>query len=81
MKTIGYFDSTSFLDQFRDKEFSGRWPDLRQFFHISVIRYPDNRCFQAFSPEEEAFTYKEAEARIEAVARYLVSQGDRKSVV
>ena len=75
MKTIGYFDSTSFLDHFRDKEFSGRWPDLRQFFHISVIRYPDNRCFQAFSPEEEAFTYKEAEARIEAVARCLVSQG------
>ena len=75
MKTIGYFDSTSFLDQFRGKEFSGKWPNLRQFFHISVLRYPGNRCFHAFSPEEEVFTYREAEEKIEAVSRYLASKG------
>ncbi len=74
MKTIDYFDSYSFLNEFRN-EFSGEWPNLRQMFHISVLRYPDNQCFHAFSPEEERFTYREAEKKIEAVSRFLASKG------
>ena len=75
MKTIGYFDSYSFLDQFRGKEFQGKWPNVKEMFHITTLRYPDNACFHAFSPEEERFTYTEAEKRIKAVARYLASKG------
>ena len=78
MKTIGYFDSYSFLDEFRGKEFQGKWPNVREMFHISALRYPDNACFHAFAPEEERFTYTEAERKIEAVARYLASKGVRK---
>ena len=75
MKTIGYFDSYSFLDAFRGKEFQGKWPNVREMFHISVLRYPENACFHAFSPVEERFTYTEAEKKIEAVARFLASKG------
>ena len=78
MKTIGYFDSYSFLDEFRGKEFQGKWPNVKEMFHITALRYPDNACFHAFSPEEEKFTYTEAERKIEAVARYLASKGVRK---
>ena len=75
MKTIGYFDSYSFLDAFRGKEFQGKWPNVREMFHITVLRYPENACFHAFSPVEERFTYTEAEKKIEAVARFLASKG------
>ena len=78
MKTIEYFDSYSFLDEFRGKEFQGKWPNVKEMFHITTLRYPDNACFHAFSPEEEKFTYTEAESKIEAVARYLASRGVRK---
>lgn len=68
----------NFLDEYRGKEFEGRWPNVKIMFHISVLRYPDNKCFRAFSPKEITFTYREAEKKIKEVSYYLLSQGVKK---
>ena len=68
----------NFLDEYRGKEFEGRWPNVKTMFHISVLRYPDNDCFRAFSPKEIKFTYKQAEKKIKEVSYYLLSQGVQK---
>ncbi len=78
MKTIDYVNTWSFLDEYRGKEFQGSWPNVKEMFHISVLRYPDNHCLRAFSPKEERFTYREAEERIKAVAAALMESGVKK---
>ena len=78
MKTIDYVNTWSFLDEYRGKEFQGSWPNVKEMFHISVLRYPDNHCLRAFSPKEECFTYREAEERIKAVAAALMESGVKK---
>ena len=67
-----------FLDEYRGREFNGTWPNIKETFHISCLRYPDNLCFRAFSPKEETFTYKEAEKKIKEVSYYLLSEGVKK---
>src|SRR5690554_4471868 len=64
-----------FLDEYRDTMFSGRWPTIPQMFDITVKRYPDNRCFTAFSPKELTLTYSEAHKQIIKVAEYLTEKG------
>ena len=78
MKTIDYVNTWSFLDEYRGKEFQGKWPNVKEMFHISVLRYPDNNCLRAFAPKEERFTYREAEERIKAVAAALMESGVKK---
>ena len=67
-----------FLDEYRGKEFEGEWPSVKETFHISALRYPDNLCFRAFSPKEESFTYREAEKKIKEVAYFLIAGGVKK---
>ncbi len=67
-----------FLDEFRGREFSGKWPTVKEAFHISCIRYPNNECFKVFTPKYMVFTYAEAEKKIREVANYLLSQGVKK---
>ena len=78
MSKKGDATAWSFLDDYRGKLFEGEWPNVRTMFHISVLRYPDNDCFKAFSPKKISFSYKEAEERIRAVSNYLLSQGARE---
>lgn len=68
----------SFLDAFRGKEFDGEWPTIKEMFHISCLRFPNNDCFRVFTPKAFTFTYSEAEKKIQGVANYLLSQGVRK---
>lgn len=68
----------AFLDEFRGKEFEGQWPNIKEMFHISCLRYPDNLCFHAFSPKEEKFTYREAEKKIKEVSYFLIADGVKK---
>ena len=68
----------NFLDEYRGKEFEEKWPNVKTMFHISVLRYPNNNCFKAFSPKEITFTYAEAEKKIKEVSYYLLSQGVKK---
>ena len=67
-----------FLDDYRGKEFDGRWPNVKTMFHISVMRYPKNDCFKAFSPKTISFTYEEAEKKIKEISYYLLSLGVKK---
>ncbi len=76
--------SYSFLDAYRGTDFVGEWPTVRQMFEITCKRFPDNMCFQAFSPEKLVFTYSEANKVIKRTANYLrslgVSKGDKIAV-
>ena len=77
MKNVEYRNAWAFLDDFRGKEFEGKWPTVPEMFHITALRYPDHLCFHAFDPEVR-FTYKEAESIIDRVARALVADGFRR---
>ena len=78
MSKKGDATAWSFLEEYRGRLFEGQWPDVRTMFHISVLRFPDNDCFKAFSPKEISFTYREAEEKIRAVSNYLLSHGAEK---
>ncbi len=77
MKNVEYRNAWAFLDEYRGKEFEGKWPTVPEMIHLSVIRYPDTLCFHAFDPEIR-LTYKETEDTIIRIARFLVSEGFRK---
>jgi long-chain acyl-CoA synthetase len=64
-----------FLQQFKGTEFDGEWPTLPQMFTITCKRYPDNKCFTAFSPKELSLTYSEVLEKVLQVADYLVESG------
>ncbi|MDR2149540.1 MAG: AMP-binding protein [Spirochaetaceae bacterium] len=64
-----------FLDEYRGMFFTGTWPTLPEMFRITVNRYGERPCFTIYEPERISLTYREALARIEAVARYLHSNG------
>lgn len=68
----------NFLNDYRGTYFNGQWPSLPELFNISVSRYPDNKCWETFYPEHECYTYSEAKAMIDRIARYLYSKGVRK---
>ena len=67
-----------FLEQYRGKYFDTEWPSLPQMFDIITERFPDNRCFEAFTPKHITFTYTEARTQFDKVARWLYSKGVRK---
>ncbi len=64
-----------FLDEYRGKVFTGEWPTVIQMFDISVSRYPENRCFSAFVPKKESFTYTEVQTYVKGLANYMLSKG------
>ncbi len=64
-----------FLNEYRGKTFEGEWPNIVQMFDITVKRYPDNRCFVAFTPEKQSLTYTEVRKLVIGLADYLVSKG------
>jgi len=64
-----------FLDKYRNTEFEGQWPSLAKMFDISVKRYPENKCFECFTPKHIQFNYVEAQKWMDTIARYLVSLG------
>ncbi|WP_320130348.1 AMP-binding protein [uncultured Sphaerochaeta sp.] len=67
-----------FLEEFRGKDFQGEWPTIVELFNISVKRYPDNRCYTAFVPTKETFTYSEVHTIVKQIGNYLVSHGVKK---
>lgn len=64
-----------FLDEYRGTEFTGTWPTLKQMFHISVLRYPDRRCWSCFGKNPISLSYSEAERTVLRVSEYLLSLG------
>ncbi len=67
-----------FLEAYRGKQFKGSWPTVVEMFEISVDRYAENKCFTAFVPKHETFTYKEVHKYVLSVADYLASKGVKK---
>ena len=67
-----------FLDEYRGRVFDSQWPSLPQMFDIITERFPDNRCYEAFTPRHITFTYTEAKAQFDKVSRWLYSKGVRK---
>ncbi|MDC7229260.1 MAG: AMP-binding protein [Sphaerochaetaceae bacterium] len=67
-----------FLEAYRGKKFKGAWPTVVEMFEISVERYPQNKCFTAFVPQYETFTYSEVHSYVLSVADYLASNGVKK---
>jgi long-chain acyl-CoA synthetase len=65
----------AFLEEYRGKAFSGRWPTLPEMFKISVSRYPQRYCFTIFEPDRISLNYTEALEKIQAIARWLHSRG------
>ena len=64
-----------FLDAYRGKMFDGQWPTVVQMFEISVSRFAQNKCFTAFVPKKETFTYEQAHEHILTIANFLVAKG------
>lgn len=67
-----------YLDQYRGTYFNSEWPSLAEIFNIVTARFPNNRCYEAFSPKHITFTYTEARVQFDKVARWLYKQGVRK---
>ncbi|MEW6566417.1 MAG: AMP-dependent synthetase/ligase [Spirochaetota bacterium] len=69
----------AFLDEYRGTYFTGEWPTLPEMFRITTKRYGDRPCFTIYEGDERiSLTYNEALKKIEAVSRWLYSQGIRK---
>ncbi len=68
----------AFLAAYKGKFYNGEWPTLPEMFRITVERYGDRPCFTIYEPHRISLTYKEAFAKIEAVARYLHGRGIRR---
>ncbi len=64
-----------FLEAYKGKMFEGDWPTIVEMFDISVDRYPQNKCFTAFVPKKESFTFEQVHAYVTSVSNYLVSKG------
>ncbi len=87
MKRYQPYDSISFLNEFRGKDFTGEWPTVPEMFSISVKRFPDRPCFTDFDGEggkKRTWTYSQALDAILRLASWMnengVMHGDRVAV-
>jgi len=76
--SVPYTDKPwAFLNDYRGKAFNGEWPTLPEMYKITVSRYPERACFTIYEPDRISLNYTEALKKIEAVARWLYSNGIR----
>ena len=68
----------AFLDEYRGKDFNGKWPTLPEMYKITVSRYGTRSCFTVFEPDRITLNYDESLVLIQSVARWLYSKGIRK---
>lgn len=73
MSNTTQFDPTTFLEEFRGKDFIGEWPTLVEMFEITTKRYKDNVCFRQFVPSDFQLTYSEAREKIIEVANNILT--------
>ncbi len=67
-----------FLDDYRGRVFDSEWPSLPQMFEIITERFPENQCYEVFSPKHQIYTYTEAKALFRRISNWLYAQGIRK---
>lgn len=71
-------DPIVFLDEFRQKDFTGEWPTLPEMFNITVKRFPNNNCFTDFEGPygaKQTITYSQAKEKILALANWMAVNG------
>ncbi len=66
-------DPRAFLEDYRGRDFDGKWPTLVETFEITVKRYKDNACFTQFVPHELKLNYSEAREKIIEAANYILT--------
>ncbi len=71
-------ETWKFLDAYRNKMFTGRWPAIDRLFRITVQRYPDRPCFVSFDPDYLSLNYREALEKAEKISAYLTGNGIAK---
>ncbi len=81
MSNTTQFDPTTFLDEFRGKDFNGEWPTLVEMFEITTKRYKDNVCFRQFVPNDFQLTYSQAREKIIEVANYILTYAKPKDKI
>ncbi len=64
-----------FLENYKGEFFQEEWPSLAQMFRITAHRFPERRCFEAFTPEHLVFSYNEAKDKVDTIAAYLQESG------
>jgi len=73
-----------FLDDYRGKQFAGRWPTLPELLSLTALRYPDRPAFTIYEPDRLSLNYREVLAKVEAAARKLrslgIGRGDKVAV-
>jgi len=75
---VPFANTWQFLEEYRGKIFTGQWPTLPEMYKITVMRYPERRCFTIFDPDRITLNYTESLKIIEAVARWLHSKGIKR---
>jgi long-chain acyl-CoA synthetase len=70
-----YRDAWSFLEEYRGKFYTGKWPTLPEMFRITAFRFGDRPCLTIYEPDRISLSYTEAQKKIEAIARWLHSKG------
>lgn len=71
-------DPIVFLDEFRQKDFTGEWPTLPEMFNITVKRFPNNNCFTDFEGPygaKQTITYSQTKEKILALANWMAVNG------
>jgi long-chain acyl-CoA synthetase len=71
-------DPIVFLDEFRQKDFTGEWPTLPEMFNITVKRFPNNNCFTDFEGPygaKQTITYSQAKEKIVVLANWMAVNG------
>ena len=51
-------DPIEFLEEFRGKDFTGKWPTLVEMLEITVKRYGNNPCFRQLVSKDLKLNYK-----------------------
>lgn len=64
-----------FLDAYRGRIFTSKWPTIPQLFDITTDRFADRACFTIYSPDRVSLNYRETRETILRVASYLASIG------
>ncbi|MCL2881109.1 MAG: long-chain fatty acid--CoA ligase, partial [Treponema sp.] len=73
-----YINTWKFLDDYRGKVFTGKWPTLPEMYRITAMRHGERPCFTIYEPGRISLNYTESLKIIEAVARWLHSKGIRR---
>lgn len=78
MESLKNYDPTLFLNEYRGKDFTGKWPTLPEMFNITCKRYPDRPCltdFEGPGGSKNTLTYTQTKEKIVNLSKWLAANG------